>query len=602
MFFRVAFAAALLLAAPSSWARQKAAVQPHNVLIFVADGLRADSVTPKDAPTLWKLAHEGVRFSNPHSLYPTITTVNATAIATGHHVGDTGNFGNQLYAGFVSPEAGGEVPFLENDAILGEMNDHFGGNYLKEDSLLAAVRAAGLQTAALGKVGAAAIQDVTVRDGGSTIVIDDSVGTPGSLPVAPQIAAAMKAAGIPSTAPKASVPNNEQEKYLLDIATKIVLPRFKAGKKPFVMVFWSRDPDGSQHAQKDSLGKLTPGINGPGSKAGIKDADDTLTGLLAGLKTQGLDTTTDVFVTADHGFSTIDKHSRTSAAARYATPDRIKSPQTTAAAPLLLPQGFVAVDLADALKLPLFDPNMQKPVDIAAGEHPSFGNGYIGMDAKNPDVIVASNGGSDELWLPGDNATDLVRTIARILSEEDYVSGIFVNDDLGEVPGTLPLSAIDLKGAARTPQPSMVVNFRSELIPGCKPELLCAAEAADTSLVTGQGMHGSFSRADTKNFMAAVGPDFKARFADPAPASNADIAPTLERIIGLKITPKGRLTGRVLSEALPKGKPVTVTTGWISSPPAANGMKTVLNYQQVGGTRYFDAAGYPGRTAGLVVH
>ena len=28
--------------------------QPHNVLIFVADGLRADSVNAKDAPTLWK--------------------------------------------------------------------------------------------------------------------------------------------------------------------------------------------------------------------------------------------------------------------------------------------------------------------------------------------------------------------------------------------------------------------------------------------------------------------------------------------------------------------------------------------------------------------
>jgi len=28
----------------------------------------------------------------------------------------------------------------------------------------------------------------------------------------------------------------------------------------------------------------------------------------------------------------------------------------------------------------------------------------------------------------------------------------------------------------------------------------------------------------------------------------------------------------------------------------------VLNYQQVGGTRYFDAAGFPGRTVGLVVH
>src|SRR5205085_11456393 len=98
------------------------------------------------------------------------------------------------------------------------------------------------------------------------------------------------------------------------------------------------------------------------------------------------------------------------------------------------------------------------------------------------------------------------------------------------------------------------------------------------------------------------GPDFKSRFVDPAPSSNADITPTLARILGLTIVPKGRLTGRVLTEVFPRGKRVTVTHGWIASKPAANGLKTILDYQQVGGTRYFDAAGYPGRTVGLVVH
>jgi hypothetical protein len=34
-------------------------------------------------------------------------------------------------------------------------------------------------------------------------------------------------------------------------------------------------------------------------------------------------------------------------------------------------------------------------------------------------------------------------------------------------------------------------------------------EIADTGLQQGQGMHGSFSRADTFNNMAAIGPDFK---------------------------------------------------------------------------------------------
>src|SRR6476659_9091394 len=133
---------------------------PHNVLIFVADGLRSNSVTPKDAPTIWALKTNGVHFVNSHSIYPTITTVNASAIATGHYPGDTGNFGNQLYTGFASADAGGAMtPFLESDPILAQMNDHFGGNYLSEESLLAAARKAGMQTAVLGKTGAASIQD-----------------------------------------------------------------------------------------------------------------------------------------------------------------------------------------------------------------------------------------------------------------------------------------------------------------------------------------------------------------------------------------------------------------------------------------------------------
>ena len=76
---------------------------------------------------------------------------------------------------------------------------------------------------------------------------------------------------------------------------------------------------------------------------------------------------------------------------------------------------------------------------------------------------------------------------------------------------------------------------------GVSPVLMCAAEIADTSLETGQGMHGTFSRADTRNFQAAIGPDFKAHYADPAPISNADINPTLAHILGLTIAPKGGL-------------------------------------------------------------
>jgi hypothetical protein len=127
----------------------------------------------------------------------------------------------------------------------------------------------------------------------------------------------------------------------------------------------------------------------------------------------------------------------------------------------------------------------------------------------------------------------------------------------------------------------------------------CTVEIADAGLQQGQGMHGNFSRADTMNFMAAIGPDFKRGFVDEAPVSNADVGRTLARLLGLKIPSRGALMGRVLEEALPGGRVPEVTASTLRSSASSGGLETVLVYQQVENTRYFDAAGFPGRTVGL---
>lgn len=155
-----------------------------------------------------------------------------------------------------------------------------------------------------------------------------------------------------------------------------------------------------------------------------------------------------------------------------------------------------------------------------------------------PDAIVAANGGSDLVYLPGMDRK-LATRIVGVLMAQDYVSGLFVDDALGRIPGALSLSAINLKGGARTPRPSIIVNFRT-FNTGCPEPLNCAVEVPDYNLQQGQGMHGSFSRADTFNFMAAMGPDFKRGFIDPAPVSNADVGRTLAEILRFKIKPRGK--------------------------------------------------------------
>ncbi len=222
----------------------------------------------------------------------------------------------------------------------------------------------------------------------------------------------------------------------------------------------------------------------------------------------------------------------------------------------------------------------------------------IGADAGKPDVVVAANGGSDLVYIPtGDRA--LAQRVVEALSQQDYVSGLFVSAALGPIPGTLPLSAIALDGSALTPMPAIVVNFRS-FSTGCADPTTCGVEVSDTALQQGQGMHGSFSRADTRNVMGAAGPSFRTGFESPVPASNADLGKTIARILDLTIPAKGTLVGRVLTEALANGATPKAEPHVLRSQPDAAGLTTILRYQTVGETRYFDAAGYPGRTLGLI--
>ena len=594
--------AILSLTLMSSADAQTAQTRLHNVVLFVADGLRSRIVDDSTAPTMAAIARNGVSLRNSHALFPTFTTANASAMATGHMLGDTGDFANTIDAGFEVPGAGKSLtPFLESDAVLGDVDEHFSGNYLDEATILKLARDKGYSTASIGKIGPTLIFDPTERSGSQTILVDDATGSPKGIPLSPQIAKLIKAASLPLatpsrgandpagtvSAPGTHVANVVQQDYFAAVTTRVVLPLFKERNRPFVLVFWSRDPDGSQHNQGDSLNRLVPGINGPTSLAAIRNADDDLARIRAALDELGLLDTTDIIVTADHGFSTISKESRTSPTTKTNYANTL---------PGHLPVGFVALDLAGALKMPLLDPDSDYK-SIAPGEHTRLGNGLIGGDRNNPKVVVAANGGSDMIYLPDGDKTVAKRVIDFLLTQ-DYVSGLFVDPKLGKYPGTLTLDDIALDGTALTPHPAIAVNFRS-FDTVCGEPVRCAVEVADTGLQQGQGMHGTFSRADTWNFMAMQGPDFKSQFVDPAPTSNADLGRTIALLMHLDPHDKGTLIGRALTETLPGGTVPAVTSRVVKSVPAANGLATVLDMQTVGTTRYFDAAGFPGRTVGL---
>jgi hypothetical protein len=610
------------------------AVTPHNVILFVPDGLRSQIVDQATAPAMAHLREEGVDFKNSHSLFPTFTTANASAFATGHRLGDTGDFSNTIYTGVPIKFLRGSVtPFLENNPVLREVNDNFAGNYLNEQAIVAAARASKrYATAVIGKLGPVAVFDTGVYDGMGTLIVDDSTGPASDIPIPEEWKKAFALYKVPlaapsrgdnggpgdSTQPGTWVPNLAQQQYFLEVTVKAVLPHFrdviKETGNPFVLVYWSRDPDGTQHNQGDSLHAVSPGINGSTSLSAIRNADTALASIEQALKSLGLYETTNIIVAADHGFSTITKTSGTSPSRQPGTAYPVKDVKSGE-----LPPGFLAIDLATVLQasmptIKLFDPDdHNRELKWRDGKHPSRGNGVLAEDPSKPQVVVAANGGSDLIYIPEEvpaaQGRKLVGKIVSALLEQDYVSGLFVEKHrFGEIPGALSTEIIGVGGgSASTPHPAMVVNFASRPVStaaGCERTLpvLCAVEIADTSLQEGQGMHGSFSRADTWNFMAARGPDFRKSFSDPLPVSNADIGRTLAKLLELWAPPKGSLAGRVLTEALSATaatEPLPDVVPHTESSKSAKGQRTELHMQILGTQTYLDAAGFPGRTVGL---
>jgi hypothetical protein len=624
----------------------------RNVIIFVADGMRPGSINATDAPTLLALREHGVNFVNSHSLFPTFTTPNGSAIATGHYLGDTGDFSNTLYSAYpvfntgnFGKTAGTVTPFVENDQILADLDDHYNGNFLTETTLLQLASENGYNTATVGKHGPAAIQAVAqLAPVGQqfqvpqTVFIDDVTGSSAGIPLSTEIANALTSAGLPTVAPNRSngcgptdqcnngfsgnnttpgttSPNLVQQQYFVDAVTKAILPTFVKSGKPFALVFWSRDADGTQHNQGDSLNSLTPGINGPTSKASVKNADNNLKQILDYLNSNPeIAANTDIFVTADHGFATISRHEvdaqghfTKSYAAQFIYKDATGRVEVN---PGFLPPGFVAIDIAHALGMTLHDPdsqipapsggNVYEPVDPTIGQQtatvrqrPAAGNGLIGasgaiLDNTDAKVIVAANGGSDLIYVP-DHNVDRVRQIVSFLATQDYVGGIFVDDSYGRISGSLPLSSINLVGATPLPTPAIALNFKTFYLKN--GDLQSAVQIADTGLQEGQGMHGSLGRDNTFNNMAAIGPDFKSHFVDFAPISNADVPVTLAHIMGLDLPSSGDLNGRVLWEALKIGpRHIFSESHRLVLDDTKSGKSTVLLYQRVGKQTYFDEA------------
>ncbi len=161
--------------------QQERGTGPRRVIVFVWDGLRADELTPEIAPNYFVLARSGVVFADHHAVYPTFTMMNSASIATGTYPGVHGFYGNVVYA----PSAKGKnakgadidfsaPAFIEDFGVVEAVRDAYRGRLTLVSTMLEAAQAKGLRTAAIGKFGAAFIQDY--KRGG--IVLDEDAAMP----------------------------------------------------------------------------------------------------------------------------------------------------------------------------------------------------------------------------------------------------------------------------------------------------------------------------------------------------------------------------------------------------------------------------------------
>ncbi len=635
---------------------------PVRTIVMVWDGLRPDSVNATDTPNLFALQQAGTAFTDNHSTYPTFTMMNSSSFATGSFPKSSGFYGNTFWtppqgASNTIPagvSAGGapqdyvDPVFTEDYQVLSTLNDYYSGQLLLVKSLFATAQQAGVVTATVGKSGAAYLQDLakggyfldensvsprslvtelqgagialpanTVHgySGADAVTLAADNGSPtaraGYVTFNTTAYDPAKTLTVPardSSDTSQGAPEDAANKYMMAAFTQYILPM----KKPMLSLIWFRTPDNVEHGY------------GPGTanaKAGLRSQDARLGELMAGLRTQGLDKTTNIIVVSDHGHSTVSgplglyplmainpsptapggplvngATSGTSAAtlggasaSGYSFSGDVRS------ADLLTYRGFGAYDGAGCSTSAMYGlsaagaPTVPVRNDasgalcgaantryqaVSAGLAKPVASFRVPAPGSFPinGVVVAANGGSDYFYVPGhDPAT--VKALVRFLQQREEYGAVFVDSRYGAIPGTLTMAQVNLENGSRqnNGQPDVVVSFTwddqvsVQGVPGIEFE----------SVGGQRGMHGSFGVNDVHNTLIANGPSFRANSTVTTPTGNVDVAPTVAYLLGLSMP---QADGRVINEAL-TSPAATATPSVVASVVTPGSSATGLSFE-----------------------
>jgi arylsulfatase A-like enzyme len=251
---------------------------PHSQLLLVVDGLRPDYVTQEVMPRLTALGSRGIVFTAHHSVFPTVTRVNASSMSTGTYPESHGLMGNTVYSEKAHPTQG--INTSQADQL--QLMEKAEGQLLTAPTLGAALQRAGMKFVVFsaGSNGSALLLNHPVYDGA---VINPEFIDPPSL--TPQVLAAV------GVGPKETEPNIARNVWAVNAYLSLGLGTLKAN----VAAIWFGDPDATAHLN---------GIGAPLTVVALKAVDAEIGRIEDTLQARGLLATTNIIVTSDHGFST----------------------------------------------------------------------------------------------------------------------------------------------------------------------------------------------------------------------------------------------------------------------------------------------------------
>lgn len=254
----------------------------RRVLVFGADGLRPDLITPDIMPTVCALAAQGVRFTDHHAVYPTHTRVNISALATGSMPGRHGIVANTML-----------VPFATEDHIIDTANyQHLdaldvasNGQTHFVPSLGHLLTERGERVAVTGNGSAGSNMLWTRNDRGRIVNTGTAYGIADLYDLREKL----------GEIPDAGTPNTARSRYITRAVTDLYLddPRNR------VIVIWHNEPDTSLHRH---------GLGSPQMIDGLRGVDASLKTILDALDANGQRDDFDVIVVSDHGHSTVQSH------------------------------------------------------------------------------------------------------------------------------------------------------------------------------------------------------------------------------------------------------------------------------------------------------